>query len=174
MFLFQIIFFQKAVEKEKKKKAKKAKQLPQLQFNSKPLAAIEEKKRGDADVFHSPSIASSTRHHTFSTTTRSRLHTDRSASSILTHTIGRTVGWKDRNFNGVTAQKCAQMNETRIKNSQKNCLISAKISNFYRFSVSLWFELGFFELTSFIARFGSLYHVIPLIHKKSFKIGDFS
>ncbi|CCD61482.1 Headcase N-terminal domain-containing protein [Caenorhabditis elegans] len=91
---------EKAVEKEKKKKAKKAKQLPQLQFNSKPLAAIEEKKRGDADVFHSPSIASSTRHHTFSTTTRSRLHTDRSASSILTHTIGRT--WSESSFAGET------------------------------------------------------------------------
>lgn len=88
---------EKAVEKEKKKKAKKAKQLPQLQFNSKPNAAIEEKKR---DVVYSPSAGSGHHNHTFSTATRSRLHTDRSTSSMRTYTVGRT--WSESSFAGET------------------------------------------------------------------------
>ncbi|CAL2042392.1 unnamed protein product [Caenorhabditis brenneri] len=89
---------EKAVEKEKKKKAKKAKQLPQLQFNSKPSAAIEEKKR---DIVYSPSAISSHHNQTFSTTTRSRLHTDRSMSSMRTYTVGRT--WSESSFAGEAA-----------------------------------------------------------------------
>lgn len=88
---------EKAVEKEKKKKAKKAKQLPQLQFNSKPSAAMEEKKR---DVVYSPSAVSNNHNQTFSTTTRSRLHTDRSMSSMRTYTVGRT--WSESSFAGET------------------------------------------------------------------------
>ncbi|KAF1751963.1 hypothetical protein GCK72_018517 [Caenorhabditis remanei] len=88
---------EKAVEKEKKKKAKKAKQLPVLHFNSKPLAAIEEKKRDGG--FNSPSAISS-HHQTFSTTSRSRLHTDRSTSSMRTYTVART--WSESSFAGET------------------------------------------------------------------------
>ncbi|UMM34185.1 hypothetical protein L5515_007368 [Caenorhabditis briggsae] len=90
---------EKAVEKEKKKKAKKAKQLPVLQFNSKPSAALEEKKRGgDTAGYNSPSAASSHHHYTFSPATRSRLHTDRSTSTMLTYTVGRT--WSESSFGG--------------------------------------------------------------------------
>lgn len=87
---------EKAVEKEKKKKNKKAKQLPMLQFNSKPTAVMEEKKRGGDISVNSPSAASSHHHFTFSTATRSRLHTDRSTSTMLTFTVGRT--WSESSF----------------------------------------------------------------------------
>lgn len=86
---------EKAVEKEKKKKAKKAKQLPQLQFNSKPTAALDEKKK---DGVFSPSAVSNYNNRTFST--RSRLHTDRSTSSMHTYTVGRT--WSESSFAGET------------------------------------------------------------------------
>ncbi|CAI2354087.1 unnamed protein product [Caenorhabditis sp. 36 PRJEB53466] len=76
---------EKAVEKEKKKKAKKAKQLPQLHFNTKHAAAMEEKKR-DSDCPFTPTGApQSVRQRTFST--RSRLLTDHSTTSSVPTTV---------------------------------------------------------------------------------------
>uniref|UniRef100_A0A1I7TYW8 Headcase N-terminal domain-containing protein n=1 Tax=Caenorhabditis tropicalis TaxID=1561998 RepID=A0A1I7TYW8_9PELO len=88
---------EKAVEKEKKKKAKKAKQLPQLHFNSKPAAAAEEKKR---DVVYSPSATSVNQNQSFSTASRSRLHTELSTSSMRTYTVGRSCS--ESSFAGET------------------------------------------------------------------------
>uniref|UniRef100_A0A8R1DFQ1 Headcase N-terminal domain-containing protein n=1 Tax=Caenorhabditis japonica TaxID=281687 RepID=A0A8R1DFQ1_CAEJA len=87
---------EKAVEKEKKRKAKKAKQLPQLHFNSKPSAAAaanEGKKRETESV----SSVHPTNSRTISTS-RSRLHTERSTMS--TRTIALFESMSESSING--------------------------------------------------------------------------